>query len=109
MSDNIGWFKAMGLHSNIPECCVDWYCGPWQNYSTEDCLAFWSGPGKGYNYAPCPKCLESKIKISMHICTIDCIPWMIRTEATFKRSVNLCASLHMLMEAKGLRLNEVII
>ncbi len=67
-----GWHRAWGLHSNIPECCVD----AWVN------LGLHSMPKQNtcsnWEYRPCWDCFNRGIhtKIKVHMCTIKCMPFL---------------------------------
>lgn len=55
-----------GRHSNIPECCIKFWLGPWAHHTVKQqyvyqTLAF-------PNYIPCPDCVENKRVAKIHIC-----------------------------------------
>ena len=72
MSDWVGHYEC-GRHSGIPECCVDWYLGPWSNavsvvpYLWE---AYWKSNNepKAPDYIRCPSCIESRRVMEVKEC-----------------------------------------
>ncbi len=67
-----GWHTAWGLHSNIPECCVD----AWVNLGPHNMppISRWDR----WEYRPCQVCLNRGVqtKAKVHICTVKCIPFL---------------------------------
>ena len=55
--------KVCGIHSGIPECCINWYIGPWTVISSLQYLrnAYWTKNEKyrDINYIRCPNCIDS--------------------------------------------------
>jgi hypothetical protein len=62
-----GWDRAWGLHSNIPECCVE-------AYVTKNMPS----PVRGWGYRPCWDCHRQGLKgqVKVHNCTSECIPFL---------------------------------
>ena len=56
--------RECGRHSDILECCIDWFVGPWQDVSAVPYLweAYWKanfGEPEEPDYIRCPSCIES--------------------------------------------------
>ena len=71
-----GYHRECGIHSGIPECCVDWYLGPW-THTVADIPYLWSAYWKANNvptqveYIRCPVCIESSIIITLKECNCE--------------------------------------
>jgi hypothetical protein len=69
------WHRECGMHSGIPECCIDWYVGPWKDvvltipYLWE---AYWKANNRDdeVDYIRCPMCIEHSIVAIIKEC--DC-------------------------------------
>ncbi|MBK26101.1 MAG: hypothetical protein CME70_19040 [Halobacteriovorax sp.] len=64
-----------GRHSGIPECCIDWFVGPWSFIRTfgEEWALYWqmNDKDKGVEYIRCPKCIEESIVIGIKECVCE--------------------------------------
>lgn len=67
-----GWHRTWGLHSNIPECCVE----AWVTLGPDNMPEMPSRSGWGYR--PCQDCFSRGIctKVQIHHCTIKCMPFL---------------------------------
>lgn len=81
MFDCITYFKEMGRHSNIPECCIEFFCYKWNidGWSDDERDKRWNevykvGP---YQYMPCDTCLKKGNIVEMHICKVECAEYTI--------------------------------
>lgn len=81
MFDHLTYFKEMGRHSNIPECCIEFFCYKWNidGWSEEERNERWGkvysvGP---YKYAPCDDCLEIGKIVELHFCNEKCAEFII--------------------------------
>jgi len=56
--------RECGRHSGIPECCIDWYLGPWSNV-VSGVPYLWEAYWKANNepeepdYIRCPSCIAA--------------------------------------------------
>lgn len=86
--------RAFGKHSNIPDCCIEFFVAKWlpmeiearDNYSANIRKAAeqfgWFDPNCWdrevlgcwlyWNYVPCPDCIISGHKQELHVCTRKC-------------------------------------
>lgn len=62
---------AMGIHSNIPPCCVIYHCNTWRNYSIADKKYFnrLQGDPVDVQYVRCPRCIKKNRVETLHLCT----------------------------------------
>ena len=64
------YHRECGRHSGIPECCIDWYVGPWSRvvsaipYLWE---AYWKANGAA-DYIRCPVCIENSVVVVIEEC-----------------------------------------
>lgn len=77
------WHRAYGLHSNIPECCVDFWLNVYlksmkspgyQLLRTYHNL-FMKVKNIHWEYVPCPKCISTNNKKELHICNPNCVEY----------------------------------
>ena len=73
-----------GQHSNIPECCIDFFIGKWlklyssgKNRIEIDAYHGWIKStekmiGKKFGYIPCPDCITNLKWVKVHTCTTKC-------------------------------------
>lgn len=71
------WHIAFGRHSNIPECCVQFYVDWWWDARVAGsplAQEYWDtmqaakdGPKVGY--VRCPVCLKDRRRVTLHICS----------------------------------------
>lgn len=80
-----GWITnfALGIHSNIPICCVVYFCNVWGPlYTTEDKRRItderkWALVKNGeppidkVQYVQCPECFDTDRVVKIHICKPD--------------------------------------
>ena len=63
-----------GKHSGIPECCIEWYIGPWSNIVARVPVlwkAYWDhNQTESTYYIRCPECIENKNIVKVKEC--DC-------------------------------------
>jgi hypothetical protein len=63
-----------GRHSGIPECCIDWFIGPWSSISIpgKAWALYWKENDKARNveYIRCPTCIKKSIVVKIKGC--DC-------------------------------------
>ena len=63
-----------GRHSGIPECCIDWFIGPWQTVKTFGWAwaLYWRENNKDVDveYIRCLKCIKDSVIIDLKEC--DC-------------------------------------
>ena len=65
--------RECGRHSGIPECCIDWYLGPWSNLVSV-VPYLWSLHWKANyrsaepDYIRCPPCIESNRVVEIKEC-----------------------------------------
>lgn len=75
--------RVYGLHSNIPECCVDYYINVWTKKSLREMIegnrTRFVGTNILWNYVPCDACLESENLSELHLCTIECKDFLIES------------------------------
>lgn len=63
--------RMSGRHSNIPECCIDFYEGPWEQlWRTDEGQRM--DPRWEINYVRCPGCIEKDYVIEVHLCDATC-------------------------------------
>jgi hypothetical protein len=71
--------REFGRHSNIPECCIEWFLVLVRPEHTAWALGYhviiheWHPGGCGYN--PCPKCLTQGTFAQVHLCDATCPPY----------------------------------
>jgi len=66
---------AFGRHSNIPECCIEFFVsGEYLEYIKNGYSTL------GWRYMPCPKCLGENNQVELHYCTNQC--------SAFLKSIN---------------------
>ena len=84
MREHVDKARAFGLHSNIPECCVEFYCAHDSPYviALNDRRAR-AHPHKimYVEYVPCPKCWRRiasnrQPPAAIHKCDLKCIPFL---------------------------------
>jgi hypothetical protein len=66
------WHRAFGLHSNIPECCVDYFVGTWRTRFDTERGRDYVKMTKSWKYIPCPECLAAKRIERLHYCDSSC-------------------------------------
>jgi hypothetical protein len=62
-----------GRHSGIPECCIEWFVGPWQKTILNIPVlwkAYWDYNGEKASYIRCPGCIEGDKSVCLSSC--DC-------------------------------------
>lgn len=66
---------AFGRHSNLPNCCIDFFVEEW------DMSECWQNEGNWYHqairaakygYVPCPRCLGTGNKVKIRWCLDEC-------------------------------------
>ena len=63
-----------GHCSGIPDCCIEFYCGPWQKMLSQG-VTSWDWAPRRFDYIPCPKCKAEKKVIKLRECLPeDCCP-----------------------------------
>ncbi len=74
-SNLLKYHKMYGKHSNIPYCCITFWCTEWESVMSfyyKSYVSLWESVeaklGKTYGYIPCPKCLENKRWNKLHVC-----------------------------------------
>lgn len=65
--------RIKGKHSNIPDCCVEWFVFIIQFFGTKAADLYYQAVGYGRGYIPCPVCLVNNVNITIHKCDITCI------------------------------------
>lgn len=60
------YYRQYGIHSNIPECCVESFV---EGRKAKDTEVSWG-------YIPCEECEEAGNRIEVHICDLSCEPFM---------------------------------
>jgi len=76
MLDMDNYHRIYGKHSNIPECCIEFFIKEWPNlvstgerYQHDNLQDTVEGElGKTFGYIPCPKCLKEKHWQKIHLC-----------------------------------------
>lgn len=69
------YHRECGRHSGIPECCINWYIGPW-NEVVAQVPYLWATYWKANNtpieveYIRCPVCIENSKIVMIKEC--DC-------------------------------------
>lgn len=86
-------FQIFGEHSNIPQCCIDYFCGPWKDiYATEEGQKYINERPNGVHYIPCPMCRKNDTYVETHHCDINCWDFMrqhgLSKEQTFEVIIN---------------------
>ena len=63
----------MGRHSNIPDCCIDFFVGggPWENENYRKAAIAFLNEIRG-EYWPCITCLEKRSINKLHYCDGSC-------------------------------------
>jgi len=73
----VNYHVECGRHSGIPECCINWFIGPWRAVLTfgEEWAAYWKKNNKdeGVEYIRCPECIKKSIVADLKGC--DCESW----------------------------------
>lgn len=78
MIDMDKYHRLHGKHSNIPECCIEWWLCKWPNIFQNHAKSLTHrlrtmdverDIEKTYNYIPCPACLLKKHWQKLHECT----------------------------------------
>lgn len=71
--------QLCGRLSNIPECCIEFYCGPWQlMYDTEFGESYFEIADKAMEghqtaeYVQCPTCILYANRVELRKCTKWC-------------------------------------
>ena len=69
------WHRACGRHSGIPECCIDWFLGPWRDVvSVVPYLwkAYWEANNEHeeVDYIRCHSCIAASRVVKIKEC--DC-------------------------------------
>jgi hypothetical protein len=66
---------AFGRHSNIPDCCIQFYVTEWYPFFENK----WRGTvyydavqRSEFKYVPCPKCYYMNQKAEIRICAVEC-------------------------------------
>lgn len=55
-----------GRHSNIPDCCIEWFIGGWSRIWDNRRA---SAPYRvDVEYVPCPTCLKAQRFVKVHVC-----------------------------------------
>lgn len=68
----------MGLHSNIPECCVHWFVTHWLWVKPKEFdevnrkILKLIKEGFYLGYIPCPDCIKKKKFVRVKICKSEC-------------------------------------
>lgn len=74
------YYKLYGIHSNIPECCVDAFINGKKGKDTK----------VSWGYIPCDTCEQTNNKVKIHICDMSCEPFMREIlELPFERIFNI--------------------
>ena len=63
---------ALGLHSNIPPCCIIWFLTAWPLIYDKQWTSDWF---RGYGYVRCPLCVLRRrvVKVRHCDCCWNCI------------------------------------
>ena len=70
--------RVYGLHSNIPECCVDFYINIWTKEPLSARIEFWDRhKSSDFHYVPCVTCLETNNFKEIHRCDEKCKKFLI--------------------------------
>lgn len=61
---------GLGLHSDIPICCVVFYCNVWSNLGPDvwDNFKNYRPAPDGVNYIRCPECCKRDNRVKIHKC-----------------------------------------
>jgi hypothetical protein len=78
-ADGFSYLRGFGRHSRIPECCIDFFITTWLDVPDEERADYVNAlDAGGYEYIPCPTCLDAGVKVAMHHCDMDiecCRQW----------------------------------
>jgi hypothetical protein len=77
LSKDDAYHRAFGKHSNIPDCCIDFWLTEWLTVFQDDGSG-WKHPyaravnSSKWGYVPCPECLGEGNRIKVKDCSIEC-------------------------------------
>lgn len=64
---------AFGKHSNIPNCCIDFFVEEWEFiHIRKDDLYVRAVNSCAWGYVPCPECLGRGNKVHVRQCITEC-------------------------------------
>lgn len=69
------YHRAFGAHSNIPECCVEFFVNQWdmqEGWSNENNWYHQAVNVARFGYVPCPPCLGLGNKAIIKLCDDEC-------------------------------------
>ena len=70
--NNTSYDVAFGRHSLIPECCIEFFIGPWASNDYTQWTAEDRDPGFDGEYVRCDECMRLNKQVKIHKCTKDC-------------------------------------
>lgn len=90
--DYRGYHTEYGLHSNIPKCCVEFWCKEINAILDSSSLraeydmlqaAAEKKINKIYNYRPCRKCMQKGYWQRLHRCKGECADMFLRLQIKY--------------------------
>lgn len=78
MINESAYHRAYGKHSNIPDCCIEFWLTEWLREFRDELGTGWSSPyarainRAGWGYVPCPECFGGGFKIKVRDCAKEC-------------------------------------
>lgn len=71
-SPDAQYHVELGRHSNIPECCIRYFIGDWENEWPRKSTYSKMLDRRPYGYVPCPDCFMRDKKVKLHMCDDSC-------------------------------------